>query len=347
MKILFTYPFVTGKGGMERVITDVLNYKTNDILYLLLPGGSKDKNWLKQINNDHVQVILHNKHNPIEIFNDTFKSVIKIKPDIVITMNNLQILPILMARKVGRLKFKLYSWNHFSLKHTKANFLLKKCDAFLAISSGIKDELIQLGINPNKIYLIYNPVKPTNRIIKLFEEKPMHFIYVGRIQYQKQKNLKEMYQILGLIKNLNWVLDIYGDGLTEDKNKLYELSQKLGISKRINYFGWQKDVWHTIQYANLLLLTSNYEGFPMAIAEAISYGIPVISADCPSGPRDIINSINGALYPKGNIKIAAKEISDFYNKKLVFGSQKDIVDSIDNFYIDKYMARLFNILNNK
>ncbi|MDM8278686.1 glycosyltransferase [Ligilactobacillus aviarius] len=344
MKIVLTYPFLTGKGGMETVIKKILlNVPSTIQLDFLLPGGSKDESWIKGISRNNVKLVFHDFSNPVSILYDTFSYVRKEKPDAVITMNNLQIIPLLAARSFVK-NMKIISWNHFSLKHTKANFLLQKCDLFLAISSGIVDELGELGIDSSKVHLVYNPIDKAETLIPSSQGKEKKLIYVGRVQYEDQKNLAELFKILSHV-NYAYRLEIYGDGPTQEKEKLNKLADSLGISTNITWNGWKNNVWGSIKCADLALLTSSYEGFALALAEAASHGIPVISSDCPSGPRDIINSVNGRLYEPGNINQAVSLINDFFTGKLKFGTPKEITNSIEKFYTPNYINNFFKIIS--
>ena len=347
MKVLMTYPYFTGKGGMETVTAQVLNYASRAInVEFLLSGGSDDTNWIKNVNNPWGKVILHNHRSYPGVFFDTFNYIIKTKPDIVITLNNLQIMPIMMAKKFVP-NMKVYAWHHFALRFLKGNNLLKYCDSFLAIASGMKKELVKRGIDENKIHLIYDPVdRVKTPISQSSKEDPKHFVYIGRLEAKGQKNVSEIYQILGNLRNKNWVLDVYGAG--KDEQKLKELSKQLGIENKINYFGWQKNVWDAIKVADLVFLSSKYEGFPMSVVESIAHGIPCIVANCPVGPDDIIKErVNGHLYKMGNIQDATHVVDGFLNGSVRFGTQKEIQDSAQEFYTDVYMKRLFNILREK
>ncbi|MFM9785388.1 glycosyltransferase, partial [Streptomyces scabiei] len=104
-------------------------------------------------------------------------------------------------RNVFSKKTKIGAWYHYSfkMKNVKEKYL-KKADFFWAISSGIKDELLSLGVSPDKIYVIYNPVNVDNVILVKRSGKQNHFIYIGRIDYDGQKNVSE------LIKALNGVV---------------------------------------------------------------------------------------------------------------------------------------------
>lgn len=292
------------------------------------------------------RVTLHAHRSYLGVFFDTFNYVKETKPDIVITLNNLQIMPILLAKKLFVPNMKIYAWHHFALKFLKGNFLLKYCDSFLAISSGIKKNLLEMGFDEKKIHLIYNPVdRVETPIPNSSKGQVKHFVYIGRLEFDGQKNVSELYKILGLLKNKNWVLDVYGAG--KDKQKLKKLSKDLDISNKINYFGWQQDVWSVIKKADLVFSTSSYEGFPMSVVEAIAHGIPCIVSNCPTGPDDILKEgINGHLYKMGDIEDASNIVDKFLDGKVNFGSQIEIQQSVQEFYTDIYMKRLFNILKN-
>lgn len=348
MKVLMTYPYFTGKGGMETVTSKVLNYATEDMqIEFLLSGGSDDTGWTDRVHNSNGRIILHNHRSYPGVFFDTFNYIRKTKPDIVITLNNLQIMPILMAKKLFVPNMKIYAWHHFALKFLKGNSLLKYCDSFLAIASGMKKNLMKMGINESKIHLIYDPVdRVKNPTPNSGEAKIKHFVYIGRLEAGGQKNVAEIYKILGLLKNKNWVLDVYGAGT--DEQKLKNLSKELGISDKVNYFGWQNDVWTAIKVADLVFLSSKYEGFPMSVVESIAHGIPCIVSNCPVGPDDIIKEgINGHLYEMGDIEGASKVVDGFLADEIKFGSQLEIQESAKEFYTDVYMKRLFDILKNK
>lgn len=344
MKIILTYPFLTGKGGMETVIKKILlNVPSTIQLDFLLPGGSKDESWIKGISRNNVKLVFHDFNNPVSILYDTFNYVRKERPDVVITMNNLQIVPLLAAKSFVK-GMKIISWNHFSIKHTKANFLLRKCDLFLAISSGIVSELEELGIDPSKIHLVYNPIDKAKELVPSSQGEEKMLIYVGRVQYEDQKNLAELFKILSHV-NYDYQLEIYGDGPTQEKEKLNKLADSLGISTNITWNGWNNDVWGSIKCADLALLTSSYEGFALALAEAASHGIPVISSDCPSGPRDIINSVNGRLYEPGNINQAAELVNSFCAGNLKLGTPQEIANSVSKFYEENYMKNFWNLVS--
>ena len=95
-------------------------------------------------------------------------------------------------------------------------------------------------------------------------------------------------------KYLDWDLVILGDG--EERVDLLQQSLNLGLEKRVHLPGSVGNVSVWYQRADLFVLSSSVEGFPNVLLEAMTYGLPCISFDCDTGPRDMIeNGINGIL----------------------------------------------------
>ena len=111
--------------------------------------------------------------------------------------------------------------------------------------------------------------------------------------------------LLEAVKNLweeypDWHLDILGEG--EMSDYLSEKIRVYHLEKNVCLKGYTGDVVTEYLSSSIYVMSSCYEGFPMALLEAISCGLPVVSVDCPEGPADIIGDGRGILVPPENIE---------------------------------------------
>ncbi len=256
-----------------------------------------------------------------------------------------------LATKFVSRKIEIISWIHFSIgtyKPREQKNLIRSCDCHLAISSGISEQLINLGANPKSCFLVYNTVEQKKETIKN-SINSFSILYVGRVDFMNQKNLKELFcSVAGM--PIPWHLHIVGSGVDEEVQKCQRYAESLNIAQNVSWHGWQENPWEyvrrKIQQVSCFVLSSKHEGFPMVLLEAMSYGIPCVSSNCPTGPNDIIeNGKNGYLYEN---KVHGSEnllraLIQLYENEGSLDSQK-IKDSISPFYLDKYLGRLDKIL---
>lgn len=113
-------------------------------------------------------------------------------------------------------------------------------------------------------------------------------IAVGRLV--KLKGYNFLFESLQDVFDIypDWKLKLVGDG--PEKENLINLAKKLGISKNIIFKGEVKNVIQEYLTSDFLVLSSEREGFPMVLLEAMQCGLPVIAFDCPTGPKEIITS---------------------------------------------------------
>jgi UDP-D-galactose:(glucosyl)LPS alpha-1,6-D-galactosyltransferase len=120
--------------------------------------------------------------------------------------------------------------------------------------------------------------------------------------------------------------------LESDHGKLEALAGELGIADRIDWLGWQSDPWAALNCADLLVLCTAFEGFPMILIEAIARGIPCLSSDCPTGPSDIIVSgQSGWLFPVEDIESMAERIQAVIDDRLLLPHPKVVSATAEPF----------------
>lgn len=344
--VLIVAPILSGKGGTETVLKRVLCEYIEDKninMKLLILGGTKSSAWLKDIPEDRV-IICNIKSKVLRLIWYFFFMIFNHFESMVIINTQLIHVTRYIINLMGRKnKTKIISWIHFSLRHsgTVKTKYLKDADLNLAISSGIASQMMDEGIDSGLIKTIYNPVR-INKAVSLNESEGLRLVYVGRIEYNHQKNFEQLLTGLSKVKLTNWILDVYGTGEEEEECK--QLADKLNISQNIVWHGWVEDPWQMIDKINALVLSSNYEGFPMVLLEALSRGIPCIANDCPTGPNDLVkDDINGKLVKVNNSDDMANSIEWLFKNRNSL-KQKDIQESIYNFYDGQYFSRLTKLL---
>lgn len=166
---------------------------------------------------------------------------------------------------------------------------LSKYDKVVVLTERDGKKLASWGINNT---VIYNPIKYNNHK-KI--NRSRHALAVGRLS--KQKNFSSLLNIWSrFIKNnhSDWMLNIAGDG--ELKDELIQQASRLKISNNVQFLGRINNIDDYYKNADLCLMTSIYEGLPLALLEAKSWSVPVIAYDCPTGPREIISDkVDGFL----------------------------------------------------
>ncbi|MGB9847784.1 MAG: glycosyltransferase [Minisyncoccia bacterium] len=302
-------------GGAERVAINLYNFLNFSKIFLL------EKDVKYQLNNQQIEFLSdhHIKFSPIlkSLFIPIYawRLAKKIRSDsIIVSMleraNYVNILASLlskhktiisvhMSQSVGR--SKLHPYNLLT------RILYPKADIIISVSEGIKSELEKFyKIQPQKIKVIYNPIDFKDIQEKMQEELKEYedifcnpvLINIGRLTRQKgqwfllriYKALKDDFPMLKLV--------ILGDG--ELRNYLFKISTELGLKTfmwdkddlssdfDVYFLGFQKNPFKFIAKSALFVLPSLWEGFPMVLLESLACGVPIISSDCQSGPREIL-----------------------------------------------------------
>ena len=119
---------------------------------------------------------------------------------------------------------------------------------------------------------------------------------VGRLEHQKGFDLLVRAFAQAARQHAGWRLAIAGEG--SQRAALEAQAAAGGIADRVRLLGRQADIWSVYAAADVFALPSRFEGFPNALIEAMAAGLPVVAADCPTGPREIVrDERDGLLIP--------------------------------------------------
>lgn len=177
-------------------------------------------------------------------------------------------------------------------------------------------------------------------------------IAVGRLDYQK--GFDRLIQAWQLVQHTgkftDWKLDIFGQG--EWQEMLQQMIDKAELQNTVCLNRPTKQIGEEYVKSDMLVMSSNYEGFPMVMIEAMACGLPVVSFDYKCGPKDIIQTgINGLLVPNGDIQALAdammKVMEDEAYRKMLSLNARKVVDTYSEQAVMSQWIRLFTSITAK
>jgi len=230
--------------------------------------------------------------------------------------------------------------------------LYKKADLVIANSKGNNYDL-QKNFLVKKIKTIYNPIE-LKKCRKTKNDK-FTFVTIGRLDEGKNHAL-----LIKALKNLNLNADLWiiGDGpLRKDLEKMVK---NLKLEDKVIFWGRQKNVYEFLNKADCFVFSSNYEGFPNVLLEALNCSLPIISTDCKSGPREILAPDSNILKQTEDIEVAEYGILTKVgsvesmtkamrmmceNKELRYNFAKKSQNRVKEFEVEKIIKEWEKVIN--
>ncbi|PLY10466.1 MAG: glycosyltransferase [Arcobacter sp.] len=213
-----------------------------------------------------------------------------------------------------------------------------KSDLVLANSYGVANDLSVNFLNQLPVQTIYSPIdidyivqSSQEEISFLQKNENLKFITVGRLD--EGKNHEMMIKAFSQIKNKKSTLYILGEGVL--KSKLKDLVSLLNLQNRVVFLGFDYNPFKYLKQCDIFLFSSNYEGFPTVLIEALSCELPIVSSDCNSGPREILTEKKECIQISNKIDIAEYGILTPINNISLFQKAIDTLISDKTLY-DKY-----------
>ncbi len=321
-KILFILPSLSG-GGAERVVTTIVTHLDRERFEPCMVLLEKSGPYLSLIPDDIPIIDLQVSRVRYALLK-IVGTIRKERPDIVFsTLGHLNLLiaaigPLLF----GDVTFIARESNTVSVENKQEKYpklfdwlyrrLYPRFDRIVAQSRFMKEDLVvNYGIDPTKIVVIYNPVE-SRRILSEMEDdtlesdmrKRCRMIAVGRLSWQKGFDL-----LIEVMKKLpeNYTLTILGEG--EARKSLETQIEEMELSGRVHLAGFCPNPYHEMAQADLLVLSSRYEGLPNVVLEANVCGLPVVAFDAPGGTAELIREgENGALVEAFDIDAFASAV---------------------------------------
>lgn len=342
LKIVYVTPALYMAGGVERVLTLKANYFAEhfgyDITIILTEGKDKplfyplsDKIKVVNLNIGFEELWMCSFLKKIIVYlkkQRQFKKsltneLMRLHPDITISLLRREINFINDikdgSRKIGELHINRANYRNYNTEDVgivkklfsklwSANLVshLKKLDKLVVLTEKDREAWTEL----NNVVVIPDPLSFTPASVSPLTEKRV----VAIARYSHEKGIDLLLKAWAIVEKRvdDWRLDVFGDG---DRTVYEQLIDKLLIDRsRCQLHGRTNDVEHEYVNSSLFVLSSRFEGFGMVLTEAMACGLPIVSFDCPWGPRSIIsNNGDGLLVENGNFVALAEGLSSIMN----------------------------------
>ena len=180
-------------------------------------------------------------------------------------------------------------------KRRSARWLYRHADRVIAISEGVRDDLIEhFDVDPERIEVIYNPTVTPDipERVKAPVDHPWFAgdgppVIVGAGRLTPQKDFATLLDAFARVHERRAVrLVILGEGPLREA--LLEQARRLGVAEAVDLPGYVPDPLPYFARAGVFCLSSRYEGLGNVLIEALAAGAPAVATDCPSGPAEIL-----------------------------------------------------------
>ena len=371
MKIVYCIAGLYNSGGMERVLSIKANYLVDrgyDITIITTDQDCKKPFFNLDPRIHLIDLGINYNRTSSSIFLKFIQYLIKqiqhkrllkqilnsLKADVVISMfdHEVSILSNINdgSKKVLEIHFSRFKrlqygrrgvWNIIDRMRSYNDLLLaRKYDKFVVLTE--EDRLNWKGLT--NIVTISNPNSFETKHYASLENKRV--IAVGRLD--NQKSFSELIYAWSYLdsKFSDWRLHIYGSGPM--KTELHQLIESLKLQDNITIEEPIKNIKEKYLESSILVMTSKYEGLPMALLEGQVCGLPLISYECKCGPKDIISDgVNGYLIEEGNVAMLSEKMEILMSnlhlrREMGFNS----INMSQKFSIDTIMSKWVSLFHN-
>lgn len=305
--------YLHGNGGAERQITMLANAmadRGHEVHFLVLSEFNKKYEISPLV---HVHDLTEEEKKAIHPIIGRYKALKRaykeIQPDCTIHYNlQSAYLTAAMPKKVYCKSIYSergdpYDKEYDGLLGIIRNWCVKRTDGFMFQSEGARDffgaEVAKRSV------VIHNSVSVPVEKYPMPETRDNRIVSVGRLHEQKNQAL--LIDAFAKIADEfpECILENYGDG--QLREALQQKIDQLGFTDRIKLLPARKDVFDAIRTARLFVLSSDYEGMPNALMEAMALGLPCVATDCrPGGVRTLVeDGVNGFVVPRMNVDALA------------------------------------------
>jgi glycosyltransferase involved in cell wall biosynthesis len=210
-------------------------------------------------------------------------------------------------------------WEHFNLttEHgSRFRKLARKAaarwsDAIVVLTERDAEAWRRRFALDERVQAIWNPIPHFDEQPSALAERDRIVLAVGRLTEQKGFDvLLRGWQQLADARS-DWALRIVGSG--EDEAMLKRLADELSVTDSVVFSGQTKAVASEYRAASIYAMSSRWEGLPMTLLEAQYFGLPSVSTDCETGPREVLAGGSGLLAPVDDVSALASALAQLMN----------------------------------
>ena len=260
-----------------------------------------------------------------------------------------------MALALRRTSTFTMEWKHGRCKQRVVlrleRLLLRLADAVITNSRGAADDLV--GVAPNLARLtraIHNPViwpdlavrasEPVNHPWFLDPSTPVVLATGRLVPVKDYPTLLRVFANV-VLHSCSARLIVLGEG--PERSALECLAENLGIDGSVDFPGFVRNPFSYMSKASVFVLSSLYEGSPNALIQAMACGTPVVSTDCPNGPREILRDGElGRLVPVGDCQALGEAILDTLDTSV---ESARLIEGTSEYSAEKSIRQYFNLVH--
>lgn len=335
-KLLFIMPSLTG-GGAEKVLIDLFNHLSPQEYKISLMLKDRSGIYVSQIPNTVKIIPLRQYSKKVSSILLRFKGLRNIlwKRDAMNAIGDRRFDAIISFCEgasvvyhsfITKCALKNISWVHINLAINhwcsfifgkkaveKEQRIYQMMDSIVFVSDGAKSAFSQMFGLTNNLHTIHNVIDRDLIVSRAgeFNIKRERFTIcnIGRLDYQKRQD--RIIEMAAVLKNKGYDFEVWILGLGKLENKLKELASSLGVSDRIKFLGFQNNPYPYLMASDMFLLTSDTEGYPTVVCEALCLGKPIVSTAI-TGSEELLKDGVGVLTSLNVSDITAK-VEEFIN----------------------------------
>lgn len=352
MKLLYVLPRMSGEGGVQRVIAFKLNYLVTHFdydIHLVCHDQKPSFYPLDSRIQMHYLTLEGNRWSYFQQYLRGIKdTVAKVMPEAVVVCDGFKgyFLPFfklnvpLVFEVHGSYYNRIYPSSGWGWKNVKYHFelfikrrLAARFNCLVVLSEMAKEEwkLPSTVVIPNPNWMVPLPKNPQKIALM-----------VARHSYEK--GIDRILPIWAKFITLHpdWKLHIFGSGSTTSSKAL---AHQLGILDTVHFEEPTPDITAIYAQSGMFLMTSRFEGLPMALMEAMACGVPCVAYDCPIGPRALLlTKEHGYLIPEGNSEAYLSAMSEIAHNFPNTPHASTAMASVARFQPEKVMKQWVGLL---